>query len=140
MWCAVNRITASGEVAGPEQRVSAELALRGVTIDAAHSLKLENEIGSLVPGKRANFTILAENPLAMDAMRIRDVKVWGTVMEGRKLPVVYSEKNGQKKSSLDPNYDGNQKEFAHAALNHAVKVATCTSSAGGGWPRVPRRS
>lgn len=141
MWCAVNRITASGEVAGPEQRVSAENALRGVTIDAAHSLRLENEIGSVVPGKRANFTILAENPLAVDPMKIRDVKVWGTVMEGRKLPVGDAASKRARKSSLEPNDDEGQKKFSYAALDHAVKVATCMHSVGGrSWPLVTRRS
>ncbi len=56
MWCAVNRLTTSGRVAAPPQRVTAEDALRGVTIEAAYSLKLEDEIGTIVPGKRANFT------------------------------------------------------------------------------------
>jgi predicted amidohydrolase YtcJ len=45
MWCAVNRLTPSGRVAGPDQRVTVEDALRGVTIEAAYSLKLEDEIG-----------------------------------------------------------------------------------------------
>ena len=140
MWCAVNRITASGEVAGPEQRVTAENALRGVTIDAARSLRLEDEIGSIVPGKRANFTILAENPLALDPMNIRDVKVWGTVMEGRKLPVGNAASKREKKSSLEPNNDEDQKKFSYAALDHAVKVATCMRSVGGRrWPHATRR-
>jgi hypothetical protein len=40
-----------------------------------------------VPGKLANFTILADNPLTVDPMRIKDIRVWGTVHEGRVLPV-----------------------------------------------------
>jgi len=88
MWCAVNRITASGRIAGPEQRVSVEDALRGVTIEAAYSLKLEDEVGSIEPGKRANLTILDENPLSVDPMDIRNIRVWGTVMEGRILPTI----------------------------------------------------
>ena len=43
-------------------------------------------MGSIAPGKRANLTILDDNPLTVDAMRIKDIKVRGTVMEGRKLP------------------------------------------------------
>ncbi|MFZ0099306.1 MAG: amidohydrolase, partial [Gemmobacter sp.] len=86
MWCAVNRLTTSGRIAGPDQRVTVEDALRGVTIEAAYSLKLENEIGTISPGKRANFTILDASPLSVDAMEIRNIGVWGTVMEGRLLP------------------------------------------------------
>ncbi|MCW2286333.1 amidohydrolase family protein, partial [Rhodoblastus acidophilus] len=87
MHCAVNRTTASGRVAAPEQRVSRLGALKGVTLDAAHSLRLENEIGSIVTGKRANLTILGDNPLTVDASGIKDIAVWGTVQEGRVLPV-----------------------------------------------------
>jgi predicted amidohydrolase YtcJ len=87
MWCAVNRLTTSGRVAGPDQRVTAEMAFRGGTIEAAYSLKLEDEIGTISPGKRANFTILDANPFSVDSMDIRTIGVWGTVMEGRLLPV-----------------------------------------------------
>ena len=70
-------------MAAPEQRVSIEQALRGVTIEAAYSLKLEDEVGTISPGKRANFTVLADNPLTADPMTIKDIAVWGTVMEGQ---------------------------------------------------------
>ncbi len=87
MWNGVNRITTSGRVAAPDQRVSREAALRAVTLEAAYSLKMEKEIGSIVAGKLANFTILAANPVTIDPMKIKDIEVWGTVQEGRVLPV-----------------------------------------------------
>lgn len=87
MHCAVNRTTVSGRVAGPDQRISALSALKAVTLDAAHALRLEDEIGSIAAGKLANFTILGENPLRVDPATIKDVAVWGTVQEGRILPV-----------------------------------------------------
>jgi hypothetical protein len=48
---------------------------------------MDNDVGSIVPGKLANFTILADNPLTVDPMKIKDIRVWGTVHEGRVLPV-----------------------------------------------------
>lgn len=85
--CAVNRTTESGRVAAPDQRASRLGALMGVTLNAAHSLRMEDELGSIVPGKLANLSILDENPLTVDAARIKDIAVWGTVHEGRVLPV-----------------------------------------------------
>ena len=87
MWTAVNRVTNDGNLRAPEQRVSRLGALKAVTLDAAYSLQLEKDVGSIVPGKLANFTILAENPVTIDPMKIKDIKVWGTVQEGRVLPV-----------------------------------------------------
>lgn len=87
MHCGVNRLTLSGRVAAPEQRVSREGALRAVTIEAAFSLGLESEIGSIEVGKRANVTVLSENPITCDAMKIKDIDVLGTVHEGRVFPV-----------------------------------------------------
>ena len=87
MHCAVNRITTSGRVAGPEQRASRLGAFQGITLAAAYSLRMEDQVGSIVPGKLANLTILEENPLTVDAARIKDIPVWGTVHEGRVLPV-----------------------------------------------------
>ncbi|PYG25038.1 amidohydrolase [Pelagimonas varians] len=121
MWCAVNRITSSGRTAGPDQKVGAAAALRGVTLEAAYSLKLENEIGSIEPGKRANFTILDDSPLAVDPMKIKDVNVWGTVMEGQ----VFAVAQPGRKASVRPFNDGadyEQQDFARAAFEHALKV------------------
>jgi len=83
----VNRTTQSGRVAAPEQRVSREGALKAVTLEAAFSLQLEKEIGSIVPGKLANFTVLADNPVTCDAAKIKDIAVVGTIHEGRVCPV-----------------------------------------------------
>jgi hypothetical protein len=87
MWCGVNRITNDGRVTAPEQRVSRLGALKAVTLDAAYSLQLEKEVGSIVPGKLANFTILGDNPVTCDPEKIKDIPVWGTIHEGRVLPV-----------------------------------------------------
>jgi predicted amidohydrolase YtcJ len=87
MHCAVNRTTVSGRVAAPDQRATRLAALKGVTLNAAHSLRMENDVGNIVPGKLANFTILGDNPLTVEADKIKDIPVWGTVHEGRVLLV-----------------------------------------------------
>ena len=87
MHCGVNRITTSGRVVAPNQRVSRLGALKAVTKDAAYSLQMEDQVGTIEPGKLANFTVLADNPVTCDPSAIRDIKIWGTVHEGRVLPV-----------------------------------------------------
>ncbi|MCU0225269.1 MAG: amidohydrolase [Acidobacteria bacterium] len=103
IWAGVNRITNDGNLRGPEQRVSRLGALKAVTLDAAYSLQMEQEIGSIAPGKLANFTILGDNPVTCDPMKIKDIPVWGTVNEGRVLPV----KRGETaRANLGPVVDG----------------------------------
>ena len=123
MWCAVNRLTTSGRVAAPEQRVSVEEALRGVTIEAAYSLKLEDEIGTIAPGKRANLTVLSENPLAADPAKLKDISVWGTVMEGRVLPAAVAPANKASREMPADLTQETQRAFAEAAIGHALRVA-----------------
>jgi predicted amidohydrolase YtcJ len=84
---AVNRIASDGAVWGEDQRVSVALALRAITLEAAWSLGLEQEIGSIRPGKLADFTVLAEDPTAVDPRRLADVEVWGTVFAGTPYPI-----------------------------------------------------
>ena len=86
-WTAVNRITTSGRVAAPEQRISVDAAMRAVTIEAAYSWRQEDFIGSIKPGKIANFTVLEADPYRVDPKKLKDVPVWGTVFEGRVFPV-----------------------------------------------------
>ena len=83
MWCAVNRVTPSGRVLGPDERISAESALRAATLGAAYQLHLDAEFGSIECGKAADFTVLDDDPLTVDPMTIKDIGVWGTVIAGR---------------------------------------------------------
>ncbi len=88
MWIAVNRVGYfSKQVLGPGERVTAMQAMKMVTIDAAWTLGVEDKVGSIAPGKFADFTVLEADPLAVEPMAIRDIKVWGTVFNGRKCPV-----------------------------------------------------
>ena len=42
----------------------------------------ETEIGSLAPGKRADFTVLDRNPLHVDPEQITGIQVLATVVDG----------------------------------------------------------
>ena len=85
-WCAVNRVTASGRVLGEAERLTVADALHAVTLGAAFTLKMDGEIGSIETGKRADFAILEDDPLAVDPAALKDVAVWGTVVGGRVFP------------------------------------------------------
>jgi predicted amidohydrolase YtcJ len=83
MWTAVNRVSRSGVVVGPEERISALDALRAVTLDAAWQYFEEQRKGSIEVGKLADLVILDQNPLAVAPMAIRDIRVLETIKEGR---------------------------------------------------------
>ena len=92
MWVAVNRFGQSGAVLAPAERVSAEAALRMVTIDAAYVLKKDHMIGSIEAGKCADFTVLDQDPLTVPPSKINSIKIWGTVMSGipRKASTIHT--------------------------------------------------
>jgi predicted amidohydrolase YtcJ len=85
--CAVNRVTQSGRVAGPDERINAAEALAAVTIGAAHSWRREHDLGSIEAGKIANFTVVDEDPLDVAPDLIESIDVLGTFFEGRWFPV-----------------------------------------------------
>jgi len=83
----VNPLTPPGPVARPEPVIGLDHGLRAVTIEAAYSWRQEDKIGSIAPGKIANFTVLEQDPYAVDPMTLKDIPVWGTVFEGALYPV-----------------------------------------------------
>ena len=83
MHSAVNRINYANKVAGPNQRISPLTALKGVTLNSAYTMGLEDDYGSISPGKYANFTVLSHNPLTIDPLLIKDIEIKGTAVEGR---------------------------------------------------------
>lgn len=86
-WCAVNRRTPSGRVLGPEECISVPEALHAITMGAAHQLRMDDEVGSITPGKRADLAVLADDPLTVDPGSLRDIAVLGTVLGGLHHPV-----------------------------------------------------
>jgi len=81
-WSAVNRVTRSGFVLGPDQRISPMDALRALTIWPAWQHFDEKIRGSITVGKLADFVVLDANPLTIDPMKIREVHVLMTIKEG----------------------------------------------------------
>ena len=79
---AILRRTGEGRVLGPGERLRARDALAIYTRGAAFAMHREDEIGSLEPGKLADFTVLDANPLDMDAERIGGIRVLATLIGG----------------------------------------------------------
>jgi len=79
---AILRRTGEGRVLGPAERLPARDALAIYTRGAAFAMHRENEIGSLEPGKLADFVVLDANPLEIDAERIGGVRVLATLIGG----------------------------------------------------------
>ena len=87
VWTAVNRVTSENSRFSQEQRIDTYSALKAITIIAARTLNLEKVIGSIQSGKTANFTILAENPMKVKPITIKDIKVTETVFKGKSFPL-----------------------------------------------------
>lgn len=84
-WCAVNRITSSGQQLGEAERIGVPDALYAITMGAAFTLAMDHLVGSVEIGKYADFCVLDEDPLAAEPMRLKDIGIAGTVIGGRVL-------------------------------------------------------
>lgn len=84
-WSAVNRVTRSGFVLGPDQRITPMDALRALTIWPAWQHFDETTRGSISVGKLADLVVLDADPLTIDPMKIRDIAVLMTIKEGKPI-------------------------------------------------------
>jgi predicted amidohydrolase YtcJ len=86
LYAAVTRQRPDGQPPGgwnPEHCMSIEEAVRGFTIWAAHAAFQEDILGSIEPGKLADFTILDRDFLSGDAEDILQSRVVYTVVGGK---------------------------------------------------------
>ena len=79
---AVNRKTRDGKIIGKPNKISVEQGLKSLTIYAAWQIKMENKIGSIKPGKYADFVIIDQNPMMVDPDKIKDIHVLQTIVNG----------------------------------------------------------
>jgi predicted amidohydrolase YtcJ len=82
---AVNRTSRSGDIIGPDQRISPYIALKTLTEWAAYQYFEESSKGTLEAGKLADLVILDKNPLKVPAEEIVNIQVVETIKEGNTI-------------------------------------------------------
>lgn len=107
LYAARTRQDANGQPEGgwyPEQRITAEEALRAFTVGAAYASFGERQRGSLAAGMDADFVVLSVDPVEAPPRALLDARVLQTVVAGR---VIHDESlrggegRGQVPSSSD---------------------------------------
>jgi predicted amidohydrolase YtcJ len=85
MYTTVNRVSRSGTVMGPDERLTPYEALKSITLWGAEQFFEEKKKGSLVAGKLADLVVLDKNPLKVDPMTLKDIIVLETIKEGKSI-------------------------------------------------------
>jgi predicted amidohydrolase YtcJ len=84
----VDRRSSSGQVIGPGEELTVTEALEAYTVHSAWACGSEQWVGSITPGKQADFVVLAEDPRRVPPDRIPDIDIRATVVGGE---VAYGE-------------------------------------------------
>ena len=84
--CIENAVTRtmwkSDGLLSPEERIPVEAALRAATLDAAWQCHADHEVGSLEPGKFADFIVLECDPGEVEETSISEIEVLQTWVHG----------------------------------------------------------
>lgn len=79
----VTRKDFSGNVWGPQQRITVDQGLMVATINGAYASHEENVKGSIAAGKYADFTMLEKDPHDVNPDEIKNIRIVRTVVGGR---------------------------------------------------------
>ncbi|HTP79213.1 MAG TPA: amidohydrolase [Bacteroidota bacterium] len=96
IYAAVTRRTTDGANPDgwfPEQKISVREAIECYTINNAYAAYEENDKGSITPGKLADFTVLSDDILQIDPVRIEQVQADMTIVGG---VVVYDRSKAER--------------------------------------------
>lgn len=94
VWSVVNRlnIETGNKKWAPAEAVSVADAMKMITINAAYTVGVEDKVGTIEPGKYADFAVLGDDPQTVPSLKIKDVPVIATVLGGRVIPVSETKK------------------------------------------------
>lgn len=100
----VTRVTRSGEVLGPDQRVTPYEGLKAITIWPAYQHFEEKQKGSIEIGKQADFVILSADPLTVDPLTIPDIEILETINDGTTVFKLDTSNNPQVSGSKSDSH------------------------------------
>ncbi len=86
LYAATTRATLDGKNPDgwfPEQKLTVREAIEAYTMGSAYAEFQEDLKGSITPGKLADMVLLSDDPLSIDPVKIRDVKVLKTWVAGK---------------------------------------------------------
>ncbi len=69
----------------PEQTIDLETAIRGYTINGAYANFVEQNRGSIAPGKYADLVMVSDDLFKIPADKIKDAKVVWTMVDGKEV-------------------------------------------------------
>ena len=82
-WSAITRVTADWNSFRKDLKVTPYQGMMAITKNAAKIMGADDIMGTIEGGKLANFTILDQNPLAVEEMKIKDIKIFASVYKGQ---------------------------------------------------------
>lgn len=85
LWTSMARVSPTGVVSGPNERLGAYEALQALTTGPAWQAFEEDRKGRIKPGLLADFVILDRNPLTTPVDDIKAIKVLETIKQGRSV-------------------------------------------------------
>ena len=85
LWTAMARVSPTGVVSGPDERIDAYAALQALTTGPAWQIFEEDRKGRIKAGLLADFVILDRNPLTTPVTDIKAIKVLETIKDGRSV-------------------------------------------------------
>jgi predicted amidohydrolase YtcJ len=81
----VTRVSRSGKIIGPDERVNTYIGLKALTEWSAYQHFEEDSKGTIEKGKVADFVILDKNPLKIDPMELEKLNVMATYKNGKEI-------------------------------------------------------
>jgi len=85
LWSTTNRLTRSGKVLGPDQKISTYDALKAMTINAAYQHFEEDIKVTIEVGKLADLVVLSADPLSMPSESLLDLQIVSTFSHGKEI-------------------------------------------------------
>ena len=130
LWSAVNRISRAGAVVGADQRVTPYEGLKSMTEWVAAQYDELHSKGTLEVGKRADLVILDKDPLKVEPMAIKDIKVVETIKDG--VTIFPAPAGFNKPLAASPKYAG----MTYMWRAHVCDMADVNQAANKEWTLV----